>query len=776
MLSTNKTYRAPPNSGEVVLGRTLPSLLDEACDRFPNPRALNQFAETGWQPLSNSELRTATAELALGLLSLPMKAGDRIALLMHSDINFCIADIGSLLAGLVNVPIDLTQTIEHIIFILQHTEAKALIISNLELLSQIIPYLGNVTHLKTIIVTDVPNNWHQQRQQLTCQQSTEYEKTLNSDISIIPNNLCLLLPTLHSSAQSVRDIPQCIQVFSLEEIRAQGQIKNSEASLQELNPKIIADDLATIIYIPGITGEPQGVMLTHENLSANALAMFTGIPDLAFGAQEVILSFLPLTHVLARVFVYGHINYGHSIYFSNSNRVLKHLKEVKPTIFATVPLLLEKVYSKLIEEGEKNKTRSNKETETRVNLPRRHITILPFSFPATWTEKTPLATLREASMQVSTTGRTLAKQWFPSRTAAVSLAKKPSTKLLAISLRQFYLPLSQSMMNWAVKLAQKYELGKTPQRQDALMLKLADRLVFSQWRSVFGGNIKYLLSGGAGLKAEIVNLFAAAGIKILQGYGLTETSSAVACNRSQFNRAGTVGVPIAGVEVAIAEDGEILTRSPYITQGYYKNLEATQQLIDAQGWLHTGDLGEFTSEGFLKITGLKKSRFKLSTGKYVTSQPIESKLKKSPLVAQAVTVGSECKFCAVLIFPNLENLHQQALAIGIDLPSEDLLQHPCIIALYQALIDEANCHLPHWSTVKRFQVINTELTVENGLLTPNQEVNRAKIIEVFAQKINAMYEDNKMQRHGDVKIGKIDDLCPANSTFSCPAFAQSLNS
>ena len=140
-----------------------------------------------------------------------------------------------------------------------------------------------------------------------------------------------------------------------------------------------------------------------------------------------------------------------------------------------------------------------------------------------------------------------------------------------------------------------------------------------------------------------------------------------------------------------------------------------------------------------------------------------------------MTVGADRKFCSMLIFPNLENLHQQALAIGIDLPSEELLQHPCIIALYQALVDEANCHLPHWSTVKRFQLINAQLTVENELLTPTQEVNRAKIIESFAQEINAMYEENKTQRHGDGKIGKTDELCPANPTFSCPAFAQSLN-
>jgi long-chain acyl-CoA synthetase len=743
MSCTNQIYKAPPNSGQVVLGRTLPSLLDEACDRTPNSRAFNQFTQTGWQALSNHEFRTAVTELALGLLNLQLKAGDCIALLMHSDVNFCIADMGSLLAGLVNVPIDLTQTIEHIIFILQHTEVKALIISDLDLLSQIIPYLQNASNLQAVIVADVSIEWYQRRQQLTCQQSGEKDQ-------IIPENLCLSLPTsnLPAAAQSVVDIPQCIQVFSVEEIRSQGRKKISEFSFQELNTKLIANNLATIIYIPGTTGEPQGVMLTHENLSANAVAMFTGIPNLGLGTEEIVLSFLPLTHVFARVLVYGHIKYGHSIYFSNSHRILKHLQEVKPTIFATVPLLLEKIYHKLLEIGEKN--------QKRVKLPRPHITLSSLKFSTNWVRKTSLATWQEATVRLSTTGKTL--------------------KTHLTSARRFSVPLSQSVMNWAIKIAQKYELGKIPQRRYALMLKLADRLVFYQWRAVFGSNIKYLISGGAALKAEIANLFAAAGMKILQGYGLTETSSAVTCNRGQFNRAGTVGVAIAGVEITIAEDGEILTKSPYITQGYYKNPQATQQLIDAEGWLHTGDLGEFTSDGFLKITGLKKSRFKLSTGKYVTPQPIESRLEKSPLVTKAVTVGADRKFCAMLIFPNLDNLQQQALSIGIDLPIEELLKHPCIIALYQALVDEANCHLPHWSTVKKFRLIYAKFTVENGVITLNQEVNRGKILEVFTEEINAIYEDKMMQKHENVTIEQIDNLCPVNQTFSCPAFAQSLSS
>lgn len=652
---SDKIYRAPPNSGDVILERTLPSLLDEACDRAPNSHAFNQWTEAGWRSQSNQAFRTAAEEVALGLLNLGLERGDRIALLMHSDVNFCIADMGSLLAKLINVPIDLTQTLENIIFILRHTEAKALIISNLELLCQVVPFLGTTPTLQTAIVAHVPPS----------SQPTQ----------------CLCAPACPQS--------HCIQVFSLAEIR-EGQTQISDSQRQQLR-SVAAHDLATIIYIPGATGEPQGVMLTHENLSANALAMFTGIPGLELGEKERALSFLPLTHVFARVSLYGHINYGHSVYFTTPKRVMKHLKEVQPTIFAAVPLLLEKVYSKILEAGSKGIQR-----------------------------------------QVGH---------------------------------------SQRIFSWALCLAQRYQLGQRPQGRYALMLKLADRLVFSQWRSVFGDRLKYLISGGAALKAEIVNLFAAAGVTILQGYGLTETSSAIACNRGQFNRAGTVGMPLVGVEIAIADDGEILVRAPYVTQGYYKNLDATQQAITADGWFRTGDLGEFTADGFLKITGLKKSQFKLSTGKYVTPQPLENKLEQSPLVAKAIAVGAGRKFCAMLIFPDLNYLHKQAQSMGL-VPTEELLKHPCILGLYQALVDEANCHLPYWSTVKRFQLVNASFTIEKEMLTSSGEVRRAKISEVFAQEIDVLYGEGTL-KEVDVKIQRLPEHHP---TSSCPAYAQSLTS
>lgn len=745
MLLYDQIYTAPPNSGNVLLGRTLPSLLDEACDRAPNSHALNQWTEQGWQPLSNQAFRTAVQEVALGLLNLGLEKGDRVALLMHSDVNFCIVDMGCLLAQLIDVPIDLSQTLENIVFITQHSEAKVLVVSNLDLLYQVVPYLCGTPNLQIAIVADAPPDWQQPR---SLGLDVEQEQEISACMGI---SQLLSQPRRWQSCPT----PPCIQIFSLTEIRQRGQAQISNQQ-QHLRSAIAAGDLATIIYIPGATGKPQGVMLTHENLSANALAMFSGIPDLEFGAKEVVLSFLPLTHVFARVFFYGHLNYGHSVYFTTPNRVMKHLQEVQPTIFATVPLLLEKIYQRILEAGNKPA-----EPETAKNV--KQYDLLPRfrTFAAQMFQSKKEALQRK--FHLSSLG------WqFPS-----PQFKLPHWRVYLTGWKSLQVEQTQRLLAWAIALAQQYELGQSSSGKYDLMLKLADRLVFSRWRSVFGGHLKYAICGGAALKAEIANLFAAARITILQGYGLTETSSAVACNRGCFNRAGTVGVPLPGIEVAIANDAEILVRGPYVTQGYYKNPDATRQAIEPDGWFHTGDIGVFTADGFLKITGLKKSHFKLSTGKYVTPQPLENKLEQSPLVAKAVAVGSERKFCAMLIFPNLDKLREQAQVLGLNLPDEELLNHPCILALYQALVDEANCHLPYWSLVKRFQLINATLSVENGMLTPTGEVKRSKIAEMFAQEINVLYgQENlkqKTQRHEQL------NLCSPMPASTCPAYAQSLN-
>lgn len=674
---------------EGILGRTLPSLINEACDRHPNQKALNHWTSKGWQSLSNRELKIAAVELARELSNLKLERGDRVALLMHDDINFCIADLGCLFAGMVTVPIDLTQTLENIIFILRHAEVKILIVSNLDLLYQVIPYLWEASNLQAVVVAEVPDDWQKIRAELLDCHSEAKPKT-------IPAFACLRVPTFICEANSALPcppppFPECIQLFSLAEIRVKGRELQSSQRAAQL-PQILATDLATIIYTAGPTREPRGVMLTHENISADILTSFNCHPGLEKGDREIVLLFLPLTHILARAFLYGHLNYGHSIYFSTPSYVSRHLKEIQPTIFLTVPRLLEKAYQKIVEKGSQLKG------------------------------------------------------------------------------------LKKIVFNWAIGLAKRYRIDRQARVFYALQLKIADRLVFSKWRANFGFRLKALFSGGAALKADLANIFSAAGIPVFQGYGLTETSAVVCYNRGQYNRAGTVGIPIPGVEIAIASDGEILVRGPIVTQGYYKNPEATRAAFDRDGWFHTGDLGRFTEEGLLEITGLKKSLFKLATGKYVTSQPLENQLKQSPLVQEAIAVGAGEKFCGMLIFADLPALSDRARAMEIDLPADRLLKHPCIIALYQALVDEANCHLPHWSTVKKFQLINATLTTANAMLTPNGKVNRARVIEVFAPEIEAMYgSDRFLKRKQKNKTrDSLDTSCPTIPDASCPAFAQSL--
>jgi len=199
------------------------------------------------------------------------------------------------------------------------------------------------------------------------------------------------------------------------------------------------------------------------------------------------------------------------------------------------------------------------------------------------------------------------------------------------------------------------------------------------------------------------------------------------------------------VEVQIADDGEILTRGPHVMQGYFKRSEKTDEVLNEEGWFHTGDVGEFDEEGFLKITDRKKDLFKLSTGKYVMPQPIENKLGSEPLVDKAVVIGSDRKFCAALIFPAEDQVRAQAqeLDLDADQPFEDVLRHPDIVEVFRELVAEANEGMDHWSTVKRFALVPNELTIESGLLTPTLKVKRPNIQKTFAHEIDALYYEDE---------------------------------
>jgi long-chain acyl-CoA synthetase len=282
-------------------------------------------------------------------------------------------------------------------------------------------------------------------------------------------------------------------------------------------------------------------------------------------------------------------------------------------------------------------------------------------------------------------------------------------------------------------------LGKTP---SSLRWRLADRLVFKKVKQAFGGNVRDFIAGGAPLGLETAGWFADVGIRIFEGYGLTETSPVLALNNAQNHRMGSVGKPIESVECRIAPDGEVLARGPFVFAGYWHKPEATREVIEADGWFHTGDIGRLDGDGFLYITDRKKELLKTSGGKMIAPQPIESKLNNSPLVACAAVIGDRHKFLSVLIapaFPALESLAQHQ---GITFASRaELVSDPWVQAEYQALVDQVNESLANFETIKRFHLVTEEWSMDSGEFTPTMKLKRRVVTERYARQIDAIYHD-----------------------------------
>lgn len=609
--------RVYKGSGEPTLGRTLPSMLEDACRLNPNDKALCQLRSGKWQSLSSQEFLTAADEMALGFLSWGLARQDRVCFFMQSDADFGVADMGCLIAGIIDVPIHLTHDPESVGFVLRHAQARALIVSDADHLQEIVHFLPDLPFTKRIA-------WAQ----------AEPDEDLTAMV------------------------PDHIQVKTLDDLRALGRaaLREDPEAGAKLRAEIDPRDIATVIYTSGTTGEPKGVMLSHENLSSNAYGSFQEMKSLRLG-KEVILSYLPLSHVFARMLHYGHIRWGSAVYFTTPERFSEHLKEIHPTGFASVPHVLEKIEHKIIVAG---------------------------------------------------------------------------AQMTGVKKRAF---------DWALALARKFDLTRFRGPVYRARLALADKLVYSKWRQGLGGKVELIICGGAALGADVVNLFAAAGISVLQGYGLTESSPVITYNREESNRPGTVGTPLPGIEIKLADDGEILTRGPHVMRGYYRNPQATSEAIDSDGWLHTGDIGTIGRGGYLSITDRKKNLFKLSTGKYVIPQPLENALHGEALVEEAVVVGPGRPYCTALIFPQMRALTVFARLKGIDPEEtpEKMFAEPKVQERFRQMIDKANHGLPHWSTIKRFKLIHAELTPQNGMLTPTLKVRRKKIYERFADKIDDIY-------------------------------------
>lgn len=437
------------------------------------------------------------------------------------------------------------------------------------------------------------------------------------------------------------------------------------AQLDPLKQGVKADDLLTLIYTSGTTGNPKGVMLTHNNILSNALAVADLFPK-NLGNQVKVLSFLPICHIFERTAIYAYLNKGFAIYYAESmDTIGENLKEVQPEVFTTVPRLLEKIYDKIVAKG--------------------------------------------TSLQ----------------------------------------GLKRSLFFWALSLGNSYEPNQTYGWWYRTQLKMANKLIFSKWREALGGNVKMIVSGAAALQPRLARVFWAAQIPVCEAYGLTETSPGIAFTRLDPERVriGTVGELLDGVQVKIAPDGEILVKGPNVMKGYYNQPKLNAEVIDEEGWFHTGDVGELLENRFLRITDRKKEMFKTSGGKYIAPQVLENKMKESTLIEQVMVVGEGERFPAALIAPNFDTLRDWCVHKGIEFTSQAaILRHPQVLDKYQREIDHYNQDFAQYEKIKQFRILLNSWSIESGELTPTLKLKRKEIFKNNKMLIQEIYADDQYQQ------------------------------
>ena len=308
--------------------------------------------------------------------------------------------------------------------------------------------------------------------------------------------------------------------------------------------------------------------------------------------------------------------------------------------------------------------------------------------------------------------------------------------------------IKKSLFFWALKLAHNFEMDGANGAFYELKLKVARKLIFSKWHEVLGGEILTIVSGGAALQERLARVFWGADIKVLEGYGLTETSPVIAVNGPYQGQTkfGTVGKVLANLEVKIAEDGEILVKGPSVMKGYYKRQDATDESI-IDGWFHTGDIGEFKS-GFLAITDRKKEVFKTAGGKYVAPQVLENKFKESIYIEQIMIVGENKKFPSALVVPNFEKLKDWAAKNGIEETNpQALIKNKAVCDKIWMEIDKLNANFGNWEKVKKFALLAQEFTIDGGELTPKLSLKRKVILTKNADMIERIYADLDVTSH-----------------------------
>ncbi len=547
-----------------------------------------------WKVRNFKESTNIILSVASALIDSGVKNGDKVAILSQTRSEWLLSDLAIQFAGATTVPIYPGIQPEIISYILEHSESKILFVERRGLLRNVkIP-----KNVKNIIVYD---------SQETGEGYTSFEKFQNQS--------------------------------------------HEKIDIESIKP----DDLATIVYTSGTTGYPKGVMLTHKNI----LSMVSSVSDVIHPRDDdIIFAWLPFAHIFGRLIIFYAVRNAVTVaYAENIAKIVDNLKEVKPTLFPSVPRIYEKAYEKI--------------------------------------------------KQSSSVG------------------------------------IKKNIFDLAEKVAERYAEyirdKLAPPLYFSLIYKIMDLLVYSKIRQAFGGRIRLCISGGAAIPTHIAKFFTGAGIKLLEGYGLTETSSVVTVNLENKFKFGSIGLPIPQVYVKISEDGELLIKSDSVMKGYYKLEEETKNAFTEDGWLKTGDIVEMDDEGFLFFKGRKKNIIVTSFGKNIAPEPIELEIQKDPLVGNVAVFGDEKPYLVALVSLNEEEVSRIAKEKGLNQDLKQIAKSDWIRQRIQQIIDEVNSKRPSYEKIHRFEIVEDVWTPESGELTPTLKTKRYFIYKKYKDLIEKMY-------------------------------------
>ena len=574
-------------------------------------------------PLDFEESRRKAFALAAALRARGLEAGDRVGLLADVRQEWTNCDFSNLLARLVTVGIYPTSTPDQVEYILRHSEAKLLIIDTPDRLAALNPILERCPDITEVALMDGP----------------------------VPADL---------------NIPGML----LADLVAQGEAllqEHGEEPIVSEAGKARSDDIITLVYTSGTTGQPKGAVLTHGNL----FHVCESVTDLfPYDETDRGLVYLPLAHILQRYVTYLGLRIGSvGYYVSDLKRLPQAMLAAQPTILAAVPRVLEKIHGK---------------------------------------------------------------------------AQGTAEQLSGVRRRIF---------DWAFRIG--HEAAALERRGEratgwlAMRHRVADRLVLSKVREKLGGCVKLIISGGAPLAPHLSEWFHAAGILVVEGYGLTETSAPATTNTPDTYRFGTVGRAIPGTDIRIAEDGEIEIRGPGVFSGYFKAPDATASAFTSDGFFRSGDIGTLDSEGFLRITDRKKNIIITAGGKNIGPGKLENLLKEHQLIGQAMVYGDRKPYLVCLLSLDPDDAPAWAEAEGIEERSlASLASHPKVLGALGAHVDHVNTLLPSFESLKYWDVVDVPFLPENGYLTPTLKLKRRAILADFGDRIEGIYSQATSEAGG----------------------------